>query len=194
MKSKRHYKTRVGDIFFIPYNRDITLDEKENYYPKEKDTGIIVQVIQVDDILGLTLAFFQGELTFSEATSMNSFDGLVSSEVAGIYNSTYYGATKGWWVFLGNYQVSPYMPYQAYSQLQDVVTNLERTIEKPSKQFKKIRFLKGDKFGTPGISAEIGRAINGLETEWEIDTTEYKPNPDAVLWKIFPEHYKNPHK
>jgi hypothetical protein len=191
---KGHRKIQVGDTCYTPLDRNVEVlkNGRGSYIPNSKHQVALIQVIAINPQSGIQLAIYEGLYSQVEVYNLNIEQKLSSSKVAAIYETTSNSITRGWWPFLGNYKIPYDMPYQAYYRLDNVIVDYLNINEIAINKHKNIKFIRHGMSGTNGIITEIARGINGLETEWELDYNEFLPNPEAVVWKIFPEHYPEP--
>jgi hypothetical protein len=192
---KGHRKVKIGDVCYVPLDRDVEVlkNGRGSYIPNPKHQVALAQVIAMNPHSGIQLAIYEGIYLQSEIYDLD-IQTLLKNKVKAIYETNSNGFTRGWWPFLGNYEVPYDMPYQAYLRLDDVIIDYMETVERKPSKYKRIKFIRARMSGTDGIITEIARGVNGLDTEWELNYDEFTPNPKAVLWKMFPEQYPKPKK
>lgn len=194
MLARKRRKWDLGDVYFIAYNPEAEYenDGRSAYNSKPTDTGFIAQIIKTPNKHAVIMALYQGEYEFSDLENIEIQQAILLDKLKGIYQFTSSGIKRGWWWFVENQSVHPEMPYQVYNRTDGYIMDYEEENIKPIQGYEYIPFIRYGLSSTAGVSQEIGRAINGLDTDWEVDFAEFTPSPEATVWKIFPEAYPDP--
>jgi len=185
---------QVGDLFYIPLERDMQFlgkDGQKTYIPNPEHRVAFAQLVAFNPFAGTQVAVFEG-ICYQGDAGLADLRSIKEQEPKAIYTTTTKPLTLGWWPFLRRSEVSKSMPLQAYYRADEVLLDFEETVQKPIAGYEGINFIRSGISGTPGIVEEIARGINGLDTKWELEYEVFTPNPEAVVWKIFPETYPVP--
>jgi hypothetical protein len=204
-KIKKRRKIEVGDVFYqvIGENAKFSRQGSGSYIPNHTDLVAVGQVIHKRHKYGIIVALYEGVYQQNE---INPFviDSILNKKVILMFFTSTEGLIKGWTPFIGNHLVPLDMPYQTYIKLfEKTLVSYTGEHEKDSlsneidyadydSSNKDSNFLFYEVIVTTGVITEEIRCANGLDTRWPIRASQYVPKMDAVVWKIFPEHYPKP--
>ena len=141
----------------------------------------------------MQIALYKGAYKQSEIDTLN-IQKVLRLPVAAICSTPPKAIKRGWWGFVGNYDVPYDMPYQAYMRIDGVLIDRQESCLKPAVGYENINFLPARVYVTSGVLVGIAQIVEGLIPTDGRYVKRFLPNPEAVVWKIFPEYYPEPVK
>lgn len=202
-------RIKPGDIAVFPIEDNVFYDEQGNYMPHNKDKVCFVQFI-TNETEGKFdyLAVFEGVFTYNEISKI-SLEDISSSKVLFLFASKKSFMGNGAWKFLGNASINSKMPMQSF-YIEYIDSETKKTIyeiqdykysnddpkqghKKKSNYFTATRLHKNGISVTSNYIPLVCKVYYKIDSykKYSIDIKRYMPKKSGVVWKIFPEFYKN---
>lgn len=191
--AKRRDKMELGDVVYIPIH-STTPDSKNGegpYIPNSEDLVVVAQVIHYTAPYKIQIAVYKGLVKQSTISNLD-LEKVLSSEVFVIYTTSSAAIKRGWWPFIKTCPIPKTMPFQAYYRVDDVLLDYSGDNKKSYLGYEHIKFLQEGISGTPGVVTLMVKDFYGMEVVVPTGYQDFIPNPEAVVWKIFPEAYSTP--